>query len=245
MTMCQLFGFSGKKYEDITDRLEQFYQHSKSNPHGWGLACWEKPDRFIAREPIQASYSRYLRYILNSLVKAKLAIGHIRFATRGKWTLNNTHPFTRVINGREWVLAHNGTLNIKKMPEPLLYEPYGETDSERILCLLAGIIHNGGSVEEFEELIQLLSPLGKMNLLFTEGKNLYIYHNGGTLYYRSEKGDYLVATVPFEKNGWKPFPKGRLVIVRNGKEVYRSKLLHDVYTKQTGGVVWKAQTMRS
>lgn len=230
--MCQLFGFSGKKYEDITDRLEQFYKRSKSNPHGWGLACWEKPDRFIAREPVQASYSRYLRYILNSRVKARLAIGHIRFATHGGWTLDNTHPFTRVINGREWVLAHNGALDIKNMPKPLLYDPYGETDSERILCLLATVIHNGGSVEEFEELIRQLSPLGKMNLLFTEGRFLYIYHNSGTLYYRSGKGNYLVTTVPFENYGWLRFPKGRLVIVQNGKEVYQSRLLHDVYAEQ-------------
>ncbi len=241
--MCRLFGYSGPE-KDVTDELQQFFAGSPKHPDGWGLAAWEGDDRFIAREPCKANDSRYLNYILKSRVIPRLAIGHIRKATRGKLTLGNTHPFSRVINGKEWVLMHNGTLDITKMPEPLLYKAYGKTDSERILCLMAGVIHRGGKVKELEELIGLLSPLGKMNLLFTEGKRMFVYRNGGTLYFKQGKGEFWLSTVALDDGDWQPLEKGRLLVIRDGRVTHRSKLLHDL-TKPNPkgeGVIWKTGT---
>lgn len=248
--MCQIFGFSAKKFIDITEDLDRFFQRSAKHPHGWGMACWEKGDRFSAKEPVRAKESRYLKYILNSCVIAKLAIGHIRFATRGKQAMKNTHPFSRVIKGKQWYLIHNGTLDIKKMPEPM-YKAYGQTDSERILCLLASVINSGGGVVDFEELITDLSPLGKMNIMFTCGRELYVYRNGGTLYRKQERGRYYVSTVPLDKGVWQPFPKGRLIAVYNGREVYRSRILHNLskqlslynFDFEKGGGDWTVREM--
>ena len=39
-----------------------------------------------------------------------MAVAHVRKATVGAPGLQNTHPFKRVLWGRDWVFAHNGTL---------------------------------------------------------------------------------------------------------------------------------------
>ncbi len=223
--MCQLFGFSGKEHTDISDILKVFYGESKTNPHGWGLACYEEPGRFIAREPIRASNSRYLRYILKSRVVANLAIGHIRYATHGKHTMNNTHPFTKVIKGTEWVFAHNGILDDTRIPKKRNWKPRGETDSELAFCLLADAIdRNGANASSILGVIRKLEPLGKLNLLFTSGRCLYAYHNGGELHCCSRPEGYYVTTKPLNGWEWEPFPCNRLIRVGGGKETYRSGL---------------------
>lgn len=43
-------------------------------------------------------------------IKTHNIIAHIRYATVGNTTLENVHPFTRELWGRNWAFAHNGDL---------------------------------------------------------------------------------------------------------------------------------------
>jgi glutamine amidotransferase len=43
-------------------------------------------------------------------IKSCSVIAHIRQANRGIVALENTHPFTRELWGRNWTYAHNGQL---------------------------------------------------------------------------------------------------------------------------------------
>ena len=36
--MCEIFGFSSSKEEELNDYLKEFYSHCEEHPHGWGLA---------------------------------------------------------------------------------------------------------------------------------------------------------------------------------------------------------------
>ncbi len=64
-------------------------------------------------------------------------VAHIRLANRGEVALENTHPFTRELWGRNWTLMpHNGQLTGYKSLETGNFRPVGETDSEKAFCWL-------------------------------------------------------------------------------------------------------------
>ena len=69
-------------------------------------------------------------------------IAHIRKATQGGVTIENTHPFIREIWGQNWVFAHNG--NLKELPDmsESFCQPIGSTDSETAFCYMAEYLKN-------------------------------------------------------------------------------------------------------
>jgi glutamine amidotransferase len=67
-------------------------------------------------------------------IKSCSVIAHIRQANRGIVALENTHPFTRELWGRNWTYAHNGQLRYKSGDGN--FHPVGETDSEKAFCWL-------------------------------------------------------------------------------------------------------------
>ena len=50
-------------------------------------------------------------------IKTHNIIAHIRYATVGSTVLENVHPFTRELWGRNWAFAHNGDLPHFALPE--------------------------------------------------------------------------------------------------------------------------------
>lgn len=56
-------------------------------------------------------------------------IAHIRHE-RGN-VLENTHPFTRELWGKNWIYAHNGQLKRYQLRQALAI---GQTDSEKSFC---------------------------------------------------------------------------------------------------------------
>ncbi|MNZ53398.1 Gamma-glutamyl-hercynylcysteine sulfoxide hydrolase [compost metagenome] len=69
-------------------------------------------------------------------IKSCSVIAHIRQANRGEVALENTHPFTRELWGRNWTYAHNGQLTGYKTLVTGNFRPVGETDSEKAFCWL-------------------------------------------------------------------------------------------------------------
>ena len=133
--MCELFGFTSSKEEDITDYLKAFYSHSEEHPHGWGLSILDENHPCLVKEPVKASKSNLLKEMLSSGIVGKNILAHIRFATIGKMDKTNCHPFAKKDKyGRTWTLIHNGT--IFNCPELSKYHDVGcgDTDSERIIC---------------------------------------------------------------------------------------------------------------
>ena len=93
--MCELFGFSSQKKQNITGYLKEFYSHSVHHPHGWGLVTFEGNTASIEKQPMQASKSLRLQARLAESVEAAAAFGHIRYATIGQIEYDNCHPYTR------------------------------------------------------------------------------------------------------------------------------------------------------
>jgi predicted glutamine amidotransferase len=68
-------------------------------------------------------------------------VAHVRNRTVGTPALENTHPFKRVLWGRDWVFAHSGTLPKVKGKPLREFTPVGDTDSEHAFCWLLAELH--------------------------------------------------------------------------------------------------------
>ncbi len=111
--MCELLGMECNVPTDIIFSFTGLaLRGGKTGPHadGWGLALYEGKFARSFLEPKPAFESAMADYIRQNAIKTLLAVAHVRKRTRGKASLENTHPFKRVLWGRHWVFAHNGTL---------------------------------------------------------------------------------------------------------------------------------------
>jgi glutamine amidotransferase len=140
--MCELFGFSSRLPTVVSFSLGRFAERGGLGGRtvdGWGLAYYEGRDLRLYREPEPARDSAWLAFIQSRRIPSSLVISHIRHATRGTVSLQNTQPFVREIGGRMHCFAHNGKLDgIDDHPAfgSRSFTPVGETDSELAACAL-------------------------------------------------------------------------------------------------------------
>ena len=76
--MCEIFGFSSSKEEELNDYLKEFYSHCDEHPHGWGLAILDSDKFSVFKEPVKARSSVMLGNILLNPIVSKNALAHIR-----------------------------------------------------------------------------------------------------------------------------------------------------------------------
>jgi predicted glutamine amidotransferase len=195
--MCQLLGLSFNKDIHPGNYFSAFISKSRWNPDGWGLACYPEESRsaVVFKEPIPGYKSRLSHFLCGyHELKSKIFIGHIRLASRGGLSNDNTHPFTRCYNGQEFSFAHNGTLYGGDQLTQLTFQPLGETDSERGFCyLLSQLRHydikpvtagkfNGYTDMDFQIIYKILTNIntrtyGIFNCIFSDGTYLFCYRD--------------------------------------------------------------------
>ena len=135
--MCELLGMECNVPTDIVFSFTGFaLRGGKTGPHadGWGLALYDGKFARSFLEPTPACASVVADFIRGNPIKTLLAVAHVRKKTRGRASLENTHPFKRVLWGRHWVFAHNGTLPRIRRRRLRHETPVGETDSEHAFC---------------------------------------------------------------------------------------------------------------
>ncbi len=148
--MCRLFGLIASPHRVharfwLLDAPDSLVAQSHRNPDGTGLGYFD-PDQLpvLDKEPLAAfadsSYAREARHL-----SSVSFVSHIRYATTGERTPENTHPFT--MDGR--IFAHNGVARgLDKLEAELgpdLANVKGQTDSERYFALVTKRIreHDG------------------------------------------------------------------------------------------------------
>jgi glutamine amidotransferase len=268
-SMCELLGLAFNRPVSPGFSFRGFRHRAKHNDHGWGIAAIAPRKTTIHKEPIDAEKSDYAAQLPErDPLHAPLFIGHVRKASKGIVSLANTHPFSRPLDEGTLVLAHNGTLpdmrRLKKLAGPE-FTPAGQTDSELILgALLAWIDRRRaahkpgpdalaadprGDFAALEAFLREVNDLGNMNLLFSNGRRLFCYHdidgyNGlswtrrqapfsdvhlldeewsGRLAEdkaRDQRG-YVIASRPLtEGEPWQPCGHGRLLVIEHGDAVF-------------------------
>lgn len=249
--MCELLGLNFNQEVRCSLSFRGFRRHDERNPHGWGIARFDGRACQVFKEPIKASSSQLATFLRDyEGFRSKIFIGHVRRASRGNHTLQNTHPFVRTFRRREVALAHNGTLDLPE--HRLQFHPVGETDSERLFCALltelsAQDIRFTG-FQRIETLLRGFNEAGNMNLLFSEGEYLYAYrdrngYNGlcmteraapyGAVALRDEDWEVdlaeeklpnqkgvVIATSPLTDERWTNLRLGSLRVFKDGECVY-------------------------
>ncbi len=228
--MCELFGLSADRKVNINKELRDFYSHAPDNPNGWGIYYNDGGPDFFFKENRRADRSENLKNIISEKINARNAISHIRYATIGYDLMDNTHPFRGTdLSGREWIFAHNGTIFEGDILREYYPRQKGETDSERVFLYMLDrmntlIREKGGPLDEeerfaiLEDMVALLSPKNKLNLLIYDGDILYAHNNcKDSLYIREQKDNVIISTKPLCSGRWEPAPFTRLFSYMDGQ----------------------------
>ena len=231
-----------------------FQARAKGNPHGWGFArvnreggnIWE-----VAKEPVSAvSSAAATKIATDPTWISDIILGHVRFASCGSHTYDNTHPFEAHYRDRNWVFAHNGTLFGLIEPNKLTYPTKGQTDSEQLLCSVITVFEqlklDFYDFEELESVLHTFNDDGNMNLVFSDGACTFCYKDKGSAFgldicpveplvvdgivvdaapdAAEALTGYVVTTHGLTQNkAWEPIPAGSLLVFENGALIYGAK----------------------
>jgi glutamine amidotransferase len=139
--MCRLFGLTAGPRRvratfwllDAPDSLED---QSHSNPDGCGVAGFDPSGRVeLNKAPVAAWDDADFASTSKSLTSSTF-VAHVRHATTGARTYENTHPFAE----GDVAFAHNGAFADLELVEDQLGDyrrvVHGDTDSERMFALI-------------------------------------------------------------------------------------------------------------
>jgi len=190
--MCRLFGLiadSAVNLENpILKGMKPFIDLSHKHHDGWGIGYLSNNSGQtgirIVKAPVPAYRDEHFSSLFKRLI-SPLVIVHLRDAKYGEVAPQNTHPFY----AEGWVFAHNGAIERYRDMERELRDVKleGETDSERYFRLLLKHIRRKGDTKQgILSAIQWLEANGfegAKNFLMSDGRRLYAYRDGRTLYY--------------------------------------------------------------
>ena len=156
--------------------------------HGWGVADYSDTVPLIEKQTWAAWHGEHFRKTA-SRVYAHTVVAHVRNATVGAISMENTHPFA---HGR-WIFAHNGSIPdfpqvrdhmIEHMDPALRNDIKGETDSEHIFYflltlhlhhperpLMETVGHGLRQIIRWSEETNPREPVG-LNIVLTDGEKL-------------------------------------------------------------------------
>lgn len=185
--MCQLLGMNCAAPTDITFSFKGFSQRAgitSDHSDGFGIAFFEDKACRLFVDNQSAVVSPIADLVRNYPIKSRNVIAHIRKATQGKITLENSHPFMRELWGRQWIFAHNGDLHNFHPHLSGRFTPVGSTDSELAFCyLLEQLVLKFGyfepSLNDIFSLLEEISPkiaeYGTFNFCLSNGQALFSY----------------------------------------------------------------------
>lgn len=233
--MCELFGLSSDIPVSPGHLLCRFGEHGghDKNPDGWGLAVLGHGGFRIEKEPEPAAYSPRFQRLCRE-VCSTLIIGHVRKANPPTARVfANTHPFSRLCCGQDWIFAHNGVVPGMELLIPPQCEPSGDTDTERAFCVVLDGIASAcsaaragelGWLDALAKIARTLAAHGRFNFLMSDGTHLLCYGHDRLHSYNGKdvSSAAIVATEPLTAaSEWVRFESGELRAYRAGREIAR------------------------
>lgn len=183
----------------------------ESQPSSWGVGFYQGSEILLKRRPIDDRRELSFEEMTEGL-KTDILIAHVRTATVGANTTENTHPFRY----RQWLFAHTGTLPSfdklrgrlsDSLPLFLRKDVRGETDSELLFHLFLSFLHDAGQLHHptvepsharaaIRSTISLVDRLcaeegtgpSQMNMMLTTPEYLMAVHAGNPAAYRVIRG---------------------------------------------------------
>lgn len=193
--MCQLLGMNCKAPTDIGFSFTGFSRRGGLTDHhtdGFGIGFFERQGLRLFLDDKPSAQSPITELIRNYHIKSKNVIAHIRKASQGSTSLENTHPFQRELWGGYWLFAHNGQLKKSFAPDfsGKAFRPVGGTDSEQAFCYILNCLRTqfpnkpcpNQLFDALAELCAEIRTYGMFNFILSDGRALYA-HASTLLYY--------------------------------------------------------------
>lgn len=157
---------------------------------GWGFAWYpgnEKAAMVVkdATSPFNNSLTRVLQDWRH--FHSAHFVCHLRGAAK-RISQTGTQPFVRSLAGRDFILVHDGDMNIKALralysKETPFFEPMGKTDSELAFCLLLNRLYQKKArrfidfgFAELTTLLRSFAKLGTANFILSDGQDMVFFH---------------------------------------------------------------------
>lgn len=149
--MCRLFGMSGGLLPVaatfwLLEAPDSLSLQSRREPDGTGLGSFAPGGKpVVSKQPLAAyedqQFAREAR-----IARSRTFVAHIRYASTGALTAENTHPFEQ----EKRLFAHNGVIGDLDALDERLGQARslvrGETDSERYFALITSEIEGTGDI---------------------------------------------------------------------------------------------------
>lgn len=170
-----------------------------SHGHGWGVADYDDGLPLVERQTWAAFHGEHFAKKA-AKIYARTVVAHVRRATVGGTSLENTHPF----HHGKWIFAHNGTVPEFDLVRPLILdridplhrvEIMGTTDSEHVFRYLLSLFlqhpEKGLKTILREGLEQIITWAGQvapdqpvgLNVVLTDGDQLVGSRYNRSLFY--------------------------------------------------------------
>ena len=179
-------------------------RQSEEHDSGWGMAVYERGD---GSQPnlIRCPEAAYMDgdYVKATSTRGRIFNVHVRRATMGGLTPENTHPFCL----GNYTFGHNGTvLEWPRLLEPGVARPAGQTDSEAVFNFLMRDYDPAEPLASLRATIAAVverSAFSGVNFLFSDGEKLYAYRLGiFELHWLARPGQLLVASEKLADEPW-------------------------------------------
>jgi glutamine amidotransferase len=217
--MCRVFGCVSAEPASIRHELVEaenpLIRQSEEHDSGWGMAVYERAnglDPRVVRFPA-AAYGDG-EFLNATSLRGRIFNVHVRRATIGGLTPQNTHPFCL----GSYSLSHNGTiLRYPRLRQPGMAPPRGDTDSEVFFSFLMATYDAGDPVESLREAIRTTverSAFSGLNFLFSDGDRLFAYRLGlFELHWLHRPGQLLVASEKLTGEPWHSVQQDVLLVL--------------------------------
>jgi len=194
-SMCRLFGLIANGDVDVRFSMLEarngFKHLARNNPDGWGLGWYDHGKAKIYKEKGSALNSDEFDSKVKE-INSNIVFAHVRKASSGCSRQENSHPFEY----KNWIFAHNGTVNKKKLLD-LLDPPFDQhftsdpIDSEIYFRLIMQCIQRENDPVKgiIEAVTKVIGDDAGANFVLSDGVSLYGFRGGRSLFYLERRPD--------------------------------------------------------
>jgi glutamine amidotransferase len=180
----------------LVESINPMIRLSEDHDSGWGIASYRDVGQAA---PISERFALAAhndnRFTAATDLRGRIFNVHVRRATLGGLSDENTHPF----EFGPYTFAHNGTiLGFRNLLRPAMGEPVGQTDSE---CFFMRLMHDFDPIDPVRSLRATVAAIiaghtfSGLNFVFSDGQKLYAYKLGiFDLHWAARDGSLVVAS---------------------------------------------------
>ncbi|MFT4048427.1 MAG: class II glutamine amidotransferase [Solirubrobacterales bacterium] len=233
--MCRVFGAVAADpisiRHELVESTNPMIRLSESHDSGWGIAAYRDVGLEAAHsERFALAAHSDNRFDAATELRGRLFNVHVRRATLGGLSDENTHPFEY----GPYTFAHNGTiLGFRNLLRPAMGLPRGQTDSE---CFFMRLMHDFNPVDPVRSLRSTVAAIvaghtfSGLNFVFSDGIKLYAYKLGiFELWWTTRRGVAMVASESLTDERWHAVQQDVLLTLdpEHPEEVISERLLGD------------------